>query len=492
MTLVLEIEHLLGVAFAARGPSDDAPDWPPQPDRVFSALVAAWSARDKQANERQALQWLEKQPSPEIAASGGFGRTIARVYVPPNDPETGRVAKAAVMPHLRSRQPRRFPAFWPYNPTVRLLWRDAVADQETVTALNELAANVPYVGHSASLTRCRFCAGDGAEPSVRARRRIYDGRLAELELAYSAGRRPGPGEEVPREPARQPETKRSVFASRWLILEHVDGGMPDLRAAALVSKALRRAVMSGYKADSQEAVVPATVSGHAADGSPLADPHLAIIPLAFLGSRYADGHVFGFALVPPGEGELLDDPAFQSALRRIAKWEPERGRRELALHSDGFNLTFTPSSEQSRRSLDPAPYVAVPETWATCTPIVLDHHLKATTNAARDVEMCELIARACVRVGLPEPARVAIPGDEPGRQLAVAAGKHSAIEGAPAAYPSRRSPRWTGWRLPESLASRQLTHAVIRFAEPVQGPLLLGAGRFSGLGLCRPLDKEVR
>jgi CRISPR-associated protein Csb2 len=155
-------------------------------------------------------------------------------------------------------------------------------------------------------------------------------------------------------------------------------------------------------------------------------------------------------------------------------------------------LTFIPSSEQSRRSLDPAPYVAVAETWATCTPIVLDHHLKATTNAAREVEVCELIARACVRVGLPEPARVVVQGDDPDRQLAVSAGKHSAIEGAPAAYPSRRSPRWTGWRLPESLASRQLTHAVIRFAEPVQGPVLLGAGRFSGLGLCRPLDKEVR
>jgi CRISPR-associated protein Csb2 len=492
MTLVLEIDHLLGVAFAARGSADGAPDWPPQPDRVFSALVAAWSARDKPANERNALQWLEKQSAPEIAASGGFERTMARVYVPPNDPETGRVTNKAVMPYLRSRQPRRFPAYRPHNPTVRLLWRDAVADQETVTALNALAADVPYVGHSASLTRCRFCAVGGAERGNRARRRIYEGRLAELELAYSAGRRPGPGEEVLHEPSREPATKRSVFATRWLVLEHVDGGMPDLRAAALVSKALRRAVMSGYKADGQEAIVPATVSGHATDGSPLANPHLAILPLAFLGSRYADGRVFGFALVPPGEGELLDDPDFQSALRRVARWEPDRGRRELEVHSDGFSLTFTPSGEQSRRSLDPAPYVAAAETWATCTPIVLDHHLKATMNAAREVEVCELIARACVRVGLPEPARVALDGDVASQQLAIAAGKHSAIEGAPSAYPSTRSPRWTGWRLPESLASRQLTHAVIRFAEPVQGPLLLGAGRFSGLGLCRPLDGEVR
>jgi CRISPR-associated protein Csb2 len=43
------------------------------------------------------------------------------------------------------------------------------------------------------------------------------------------------------------------------------------------------------------------------------------------------------------------------------------------------------------------------------------------------------------------------------------------------------------WRLPSSLASRFLTHAVIRFSEPVEGPVILGAGRFVGLGLCRPI-----
>ena len=40
------------------------------------------------------------------------------------------------------------------------------------------------------------------------------------------------------------------------------------------------------------------------------------------------------------------------------------------------------------------------------------------------------------------------------------------------------------------LASRQLTHAVLQFPEPVRGPVLLGAGRFAGLGLCRALDPE--
>ncbi len=114
--------------------------------------------------------------------------------------------------------------------------------------------------------------------------------------------------------------------------------------------------------------------------------------------------------------------------------------------------------------------------FATVTPIVLDRHLKEK-GAARQEESAGQIAAACRNIGLPEPEAVVVD-------------KHSAIEGAPAAYPSGKSPRWMNWRLPPSLASRQLTHAVIRFAEPIDGPMILGAGRFVGLGVCRPVEVE--
>jgi CRISPR-associated protein Csb2 len=119
--------------------------------------------------------------------------------------------------------------------------------------------------------------------------------------------------------------------------------------------------------------------------------------------------------------------------------------------------------------------------------------MKAKGNAALDQEMSEMVSRACRRVGPPEPARVTARGGLGQQdQLAVAVSKHSAVAPAPSAYPSGRAPHWTGWRLPESLASRQLTHAVVQFAEPVRGPVLLGAGRFVGLGMCRALDGQVQ
>ena len=77
---------------------------------------------------------------------------------------------------------------------MRFVWRDVEADGETMAALNALAADTPYIGHSTSLTRCRFRIDGAPERTAAPRRRVYPGRLAELERAYRDGRRPSPGE----------------------------------------------------------------------------------------------------------------------------------------------------------------------------------------------------------------------------------------------------------------------------------------------------------
>jgi CRISPR-associated protein Csb2 len=264
------------------------------------------------------------------------------------------------------------------------------------------------------------------------------------------------------------------------VLEHVDGEMPDIRAATLVAKAVRNGIMAGYRDIGLEKAIPSEVSGHSADGKPSSEPHLAVAPMAFLGWPYASGAVLGFGLVGPRGGELFADPNFQRAVRAIMFSDADGSRRLLRLDSAGLHLTFVIGGTAERRSLDPTRFVGAARVWASCTPIVLDRHLKATSSDAREQEITTLIGQACANIGLPEPRRIA-------------AGKHSAVEGSPSAYPSGHAPpRWLRWRLPESLASRQLTHAVLEFAEPVHGPVILGAGRFVGLGLCLPLDGESR
>jgi CRISPR-associated protein Csb2 len=500
MSLVLEVEYLANVAFAAVGPDSDRPDWPPQPDRVFSALVMSWAARGSSEPEAEALRWLESQSTPAILASEATPRTAPVSFVPPNDPSSGRSGNAKVMPALRGRQPRRFPAARPLDPVVRFLWSEAEPDHQTLSALGRLAADTAYVGHSASLARCFFrtevpVAGvPGPRP---ARRRIYSGRLAELRRAFDDRRRPSPGEAVRAPVAARSALKASVFGTRWMILEDVgDNGsgarMPDIRACAIVAKAIRDALLSGYGKIGMMSI-PEIVSGHAANGDPSEVPHLAIVPLSFAGFPHADGSVLGFALVPPrearDEGSIFDHPRFLEALRQVAPFEAEDrfGQRRRILTAGGggqgrgaaFRVLLSPTFERpDRRSLDPEIYLAPARVFATVTPIVLDRHLKAEGEARQD-EVAAQIAVACRNIGLPEPELV-VPD------------KHSAIEGAVSARPSGSSPKWHRWRLPASLASRTLTHAVVRFAEPVEGPVILGAGRFVGLGLCRPYRERER
>lgn len=476
MSLVLEIEFLTGVCRAARGPGNDSPDWPPQPDRVFSALVSAWAIRGESDSERAALEWLEDQPAPVIHSSGHSARTAPVVFVPPNDPKSSKAIKTylKVLPEHRSRQPRHFPVARPDDPNVELVWPVA-PDDRIVHALNALARCVGYLGHSASLARCRFLTEDAGKSeweSQPARRWIYPGRLRELEQAHhSRPDRPVIRPGAPVFPAPAPATVPSVD---WLVLEAVGGEVPDIRASAPVGRLLRQALMAGYRRAGLGDKVPEIVSGHALDGTPTRHPHLSIAPMAFVGSPHADGRVFGFAVIPPAGNVLLGIEGFRAAFEAVAPYRADEQRRILTLQGPPLrtplHLAPAPDDGDGRRSLLPGAYLKESSQWASVTPIVLDRHLKRN----KDAEVRDIIARACEHAGLPRP-----------NLDRIRAGKHSAVQGAPPARPLGGEPPWMRWKLPRSLESRQLVHAVIDFGQAVRGPVLLGSGRFTGLGLCR-------
>lgn len=477
MSLVLEIEFLTGECRAARSPASEAPDWPPQPDRVFSALVCAWAVRGGRRDERQALEWLEEQPPPIVHASAHVARTAPDVFVPPNDLKFSKTAKTyiKVMPDARPRQPRRFPVARPDDPVMAIVWPEAPGP-DVHESLDGVARDVACLGHSTSLVRCRFLSGDSARlphPGAPARRTVYPGRLAELEAAHRANPvrpviRPGAST------SKAPATSAVEPSTEWLVLEAIEGKTPDLRTSALVCRTVRRALMSGYGRAEMGGAIPEIVSGHTPDRSPTRLPHLAIVPLAFAGYPHADGRVFGFALVPPAGTDLRAVPGFVPAFEAVAPYDPGRERRVLKLEGAplGEPLHLAPAGAAAIRSLSPAPYTESARVWASVTPIVLDRHLKRND----DREVREIIAGACENAGLlrPDPDRIQV-------------GKHSAIEGAPPARPAAGAPPWTRWKTPESLATRSLVHAVIDFGRDTTGPVLLGAGRFTGLGLCRHL-----
>ncbi len=64
----LGIELLMRRAIITEWDNREEPEWPPHPDRVFMALVAAWGESGEDSDELAALEWLERLGPPSIAA----------------------------------------------------------------------------------------------------------------------------------------------------------------------------------------------------------------------------------------------------------------------------------------------------------------------------------------------------------------------------------------------------------------------------------------
>ncbi len=160
--LRLEIEWLGDVCRAARGQADEAPDWPVQPDRIFSALVASWGALGEPEEGRAALEWLERTAIGRLLHVEGRARDGATRFVPPND-----ASDVTILPERRRRQARSFPATVLSrsngSPHLALDW-DAAPDAAVFAALQDLARG----RRPTSAIRLRSCAA-ASSPSRRMR-----------------------------------------------------------------------------------------------------------------------------------------------------------------------------------------------------------------------------------------------------------------------------------------------------------------------------------
>jgi CRISPR-associated protein Csb2 len=123
--------------------------------------------------------------------------------------------------------------------------------------------------------------------------------------------------------------------------------------------------------------------------------------------------------------------------------------------------------------------------WLTVTPIALDRfpgNLRGARKETRDraeAEAAAGIVQACINAGL---------AAEPSDVKNVTVRLDAPLVGIPASPVGRISPgnrHFPGYQVGQG-TPRACVHAEIEFAEPVRGPVLIGAGRFLGYGLCLP------
>lgn len=404
----------------------------------------------------------------------------------------------ALLPSSRGRQPRTFPSVTPANPRVTFVWPEARPTEAQRAALVELLPRVVRVGHSSSLVSCTLEYRDPDQADGRARwvlddvgdvvlRTVTPGQLDRLCAAYEAHLGVEPRVlpcqfthyRVSGSQAR-PAAPRSLFGTDWLVFREVSdsrGRRVGLRLtrAADAARALRATLMR--YADQPP---PAIISGHMPDGRPLTTPHLAFLSLADVATRWASGTVLGVALVLPRDCPAEDRLA---VLRAVGRWEKAEDGGPLSLHLGraGVLRIERISGDDPRTTLTPWAWCGPARHWASVTPVALDENpgnlaAENPVKAAKAADAARaIIAHACQRIGLPAPATVEVT-------------QRSVLDGCPAARHFMPFPNKPG------AMRRVCIHAEIIFDEEVEGPIMLGAGRFQGLGLFRPVRaarKEV-
>lgn len=445
--LAMRCELLLGIYQAADpfGPADSA-EWPPHPYRLHAALVAAACEAGGEMPDGEdvaALRWLEEQGPPLIAcAPNPPRRTVATSWVPRNatpGAESDRYAKSAT---IVSRVGRTFPTVVPGDPVITFTWPDV---DDVPPRLVELVVSVGWLGSSRSPVACSVVETKpeaGFTPSVHGevQARVAQPGLTDALLA-SRFTHPGPVAAPVvgyARPAVASLTAAAVASGQFaeMVVRRVRDATQDAADTATVTAALRSAVLSRAGDDA-----PAALHGHE-----LGRGHAAYLSVVDVGHPGAKGAVRGVALALPSD---LDPAERRACLRAFAQVD------SVALPGGATALAVEGDADDSW-TLPPERWLGPATVWSTVTPVVLDRFPRRGRTAAD--ELVASIANA--RLPVPEAVDI-LPGPS--------------MHGAPLAGRMRGV-------LPDGLR----VHARVRFAAPVRGPVLVGRGRFRGIGFFLP------
>lgn len=252
----------------------------------------------------------------------------------------------------------------------------------------------------------------------------------------------------------------SVFDPHFVVLA-ISGRRTSLPATLKLTAALRGLLMRNCP----QQPPPEWFSGHRPDGRPTSEPHLALAPLPFVGAEHADGRIMGLALILPKQLDKAEaGSCLEPILHDLATGLP-RSHRLFSGEWIECQVELD-TRERPPKNLDSGTWTEASKVWASVTPVVLNRHFDGED---RWRQAAKSVKDACQHIGLPRPSEVLL---------------HpvSLVEGAPHA---RDFPQLTRKR---DGGRQSHSHAVLIFNEPVLGPLLVGAGRFRGYGLCRPVD----
>jgi CRISPR-associated protein Csb2 len=487
--------------FHGRG-DEGAPEWPPSPLRVFQAVVAAAARAGTLESTRDALTWLEQQAAPLIIAPEAVESALGyRLSVPHNAMDLvgrqwsrGDEGNAAEHRAMKNVRPHRLPE----EAVVHYAWR-IDGDGSFTPALITAARGVVALGWGVDLV-----VGDGA---------VVDGaRLTEISASLKVWEPRSDGRRELRAPTKETlddlVRRHAAFLSRtsfadptmrpppalstFAITNYARADQPrvadiaaftlmrvesdNLRAFDAVRRGMAVAGMLRYavrtaaeRAGWDDARVHASVLGHG-DGN---DPRLLLVPVPSIEPRGDGAETVGAVrrVMVFSTNERSSDTAW--AARAL-------GGMDLIDEKSGEVQAVLAAAPRNDRVLKR--YVSESSTWATVTPMLLPGHddpggLREKLRMAKgSEEQKSLVERLMNR-----------------REALVRKALRHAGLGDDLAFSAKIETRETGfvagvdkasrYAVPSHLAKSPRFHVKLTWPVRVAGPLCIGRGRFSGLGL---------
>ena len=480
----------------ARGDRGE-PEWPPSPLRLFQALAAAaagyWNERMRLAYAVPALEWLERQPSPEvIAAPATPASTRRRHYVPDNvGDKVGKSWSRGGSEDIASFRTEK--DVWPANlqgEAINYLFTIRDDDPEfhqhketlatAARAVTHLGWGIDHVvGHAALLSKeeaarlpgDRWLPGEelGEELRTPTHGTLVD-LMAKHQAFLSRLQRDARGNEsfLPVPPLsafrvtsyrKATESDLCPYAAFQILKPELVGNrsFDTPRRVRDVAAWLRHAVgqvCDGWPFESQDPV-EAFVHGHDGQSKPIkgqrAERRFMFLPLPSIERRGERGNYVGairrvLLVAPPGCERQLDYARKRLAGFELVDMEGEiRGVLNLLSKSDWVLRQYT----------QPA------TSWSTVTPVVLPGHDDRDPDKA-----AELIARAFRQAGFAPELLRATQIDF--RKVGFLPGVDHADRYELPEQPKVKGPRY---------------HVQVRFPHALPGPIAVGALRYRGFGL---------
>lgn len=487
-------------------------DWPPSPARLFQALVAAAANPVLDDASRDALKWLENLDAPVIAApQKADGQPNFRLFVPNNDLDAkggdirriGEVRRA--VKHIR---PRLFDVSVP----LLYVWRFDGDDSpgrnicSIADGLYQLGRGVDMawavaevLSEAAAEARLSDYRGVIYKPSEKGQGVELacpeEGSLASLEKRYAecAQRIRRNGNKTEFANASKPRFRSVTYnspATRRLfdIRRTTDAGSPfapwPLERAAALAQKLRDGAVEKLKAHYDNGTINKALIGRDATERDKA-LRVRIIPLPSIGFVHVDTSIRRVLVEIPSDCPIrADDVAWAFAGLDVASHGINVETGEITAE-DHWMEQLVAADDDSMLGHYGLAENRASRRWRSITPLALP-----TPRRRIDPTKQRKLEQDGAKSGSERQSENRSAAHEVLQALRHAGLRHRVVYVRVQREPfEAKGERADAFAEGTRFSKHQLWHAEIELSESVSGPIVLGSGRYLGLGLMAPLRR---